>query len=275
MTTTSARPRPTLPTGARPRAAIDAKTLRTDGWRLNPLTIAAILLVFIVYSTIRIFMNKYYYVGEYKYLTPLYSPCLSKSCVEGSAEFGTPLPALPFFIPLGFLAFPIVAGFRVTCYYYRKSGYRSLWMSPQACAVREPHAKYTGETRFPLIFMNAHRYFFYLAGLVLLLNAWDGVHAFHGKDGGFGIGLGTVIIWVNIAALTGYTLSCHACRHVMGGRLKHFSKHPVRYRAWTLVSKLNGRHGTFAMTSLFTVLLTDAYIMSVSANWLHDLRIFN
>ena len=30
--------------------------------------------------------------------------------------------------------------------------------------------------------------------------------------------------------LWGYTLSCHSCRHVTGGRLKHFSKHPMRYR---------------------------------------------
>ena len=275
MTTTSARPRPTLPTGARPRASIEARTLRTDRWWFSPLAIAAILGFFIVYSTIRLFMNKYYFVAAYDYLTPLFSPCMSKSCVEGSADFGTPLPKLPFFIPLGFIAFPIVAGFRVTCYYYRKSGYRSLWMSPQACAVREPHAKYTGETRFPLIFMNAHRYFFYFASLVLLINAWDAIQAFHGKDGGFGIGLGTLIMWINVAALTGYTLSCHACRHVVGGRLKHFSKHPLRYRFWTLVSKLNARHGTFAMTSLFTVILTDAYIMSLSAGWFNDLRIFN
>ena len=148
-------------------------------------------------------------------------------------------------------------------------------MSPPACAVAEPHKKYTGETRFPLIFMNAHRYFFYLASLVLLINLYDAVKAFHGEDGGFGVGLGTVIIWVNVAMLAGYTLSCHACRHVVGGRLKHFSKHPVRYRFWTFVSKLNARHGTFAMTSLFTVILTDMYIMAVSADWINDLRIFN
>jgi hypothetical protein len=275
MTTTSARPRPTLPTGPRPRAAIQAKTLRTDNWRGNPLLIAGILAFFVVYSTIRIFMNKYYFVDGYHYLTPLYSPCLSKTCVADAAEFGRPLGHFPFWLPLGIVAFPIVAGFRVTCYYYRKSGYRSLWLSPQACAVQEPHAKYSGETRFPLIFMNAHRYFFYLASLVLLLNIWDGVHAFQGKDGNFGLGLGTLIIWINIAALAGYATSCHACRHVIGGKLKHFSKHPMRYRFWVFVSKLNIRHGTFAMTSLFTVILTDAYIMSVSAKWITDLRIFN
>ena len=41
------------------------------------------------------------------------------------------------------------------------------------------------------------------------------------------------------------------------------------------MSKLNPKHGTFAMISLFTVIFTDAYIMAVSAGWISDLRIFN
>ena len=270
MTTTAMRP-----AGPQPRAAITEKTLRTDRWWLAPLSIAAILVFFILYASVRIFMAKWYWVNGYHYLTPLYSPCLSKSCLPGSSHFGTPLPALPFFLPLGIVAFPVVAGFRVTCYYYRKSGYRSLWGSPQACAVNEPHKKYTGESRFPLVGMNYHRYFFYLAGVVLLINAYDAVQAFRGPNGHFGFGLGTLIIWANVAMLAGYTLSCHACRHVVGGRLRHFSRHPLRYRFWTFVSKLNVRHGTFAMTSLFTVILTDAYIMAVSAGWITDFRFFN
>jgi hypothetical protein len=123
--------------------------------------------------------------------------------------------------------------------------------------------------------MNFHRYFFYLAAAVLLINVYDGALAFHGVDGGFGAGLGTLIIWINVAMLAGYTLSCHACRHTVGGRLKHFSRHPLRYRFWTIVSRLNTRHGTFAMISLVTVILTDAYIMAVSAGWITDLRFIN
>ena len=49
-----------------------------------------------------------------------------------------------------------------------------------------------------------------------------------------------------------YTLGCHSCRNIIGGRLKHFSKHPVRYRAWTLVSKLNAKHQQFAWVSLLS-----------------------
>jgi hypothetical protein len=227
MTTTASRP------GAKPRAAIAARTLRTDRWWVPPLGIAAILLFFIAYATVRIFMAKWYFVPEHNYLTPLYSPCVAENCVPGSSHFGTWLPALPFFIPLGIIAFPIVAGFRVTCYYW------------------------------------------YLAFAVLLINFYDAALGFKGTDGGFGIGLGTVIIWVNVLALAGYTLSCHVCRHITGGRLKHFSKHPLRYKFWTFVSKLNAKHGTYAMTSLFTVILTDAYIMALSAGWFSDLRFIN
>jgi hypothetical protein len=261
--------------GAPARAQISERTFRTDRWWLYPLSTGAILLFFIVYATVRIFMNKYYWAGDEHYLTPIYSPCLSDSCVPGSSHFGTPLPEVPAFLPMAIVTFVILAGFRGTCYYYRKAGYRSLFAAPAACAVPEPHKKYTGESRFPLVLLNLHRYFFYGALLFTVFNIYDAVLAFHGKDGGVGMGLGTVIILINLVMLSLYTLSCHACRHAFGGRLKHFSKHPLRYRVWTLVSKLNVRHGQFAMTSLVTVILTDAYIMAVSAGWITDLRIFN
>ena len=257
------------------RAQISQRTLRTDRWWLYPLTTGAVLAFFIVYATVRIFMNKWYWAGQYHYLTPVYSPCVSQSCVPGSSHFGAFLPAMPVFIPMALITFVVLAGFRGTCYYYRKAGYRSLFLAPAACAVPEPHKNYTGESRFPLVLLNLHRYFFYGALLFGLINVYDGVLAFHGKDGGFGFGLGTVIIWVNIGFLWAYTLSCHACRHIVGGRLKHFSKHPLRYWYWTFVSKLNASHGRYAMISLFTVILTDAYIMAMSAGWFPDLRFVN
>ena len=37
------------------------------------------------------------------------------------------------------------------------------------------------------------------------------------------------VILANLILLWAYTLSCHSCRHITGGRLKNFSKHPVRY----------------------------------------------
>jgi hypothetical protein len=257
------------------RAQIDAKTLRTDRWWLYPLWLAGVLGFFVVYATVRIFMNDYYWAADEHYLTPIYSPCVSDSCVEGSAHFGTFLPEMPVFVPIALITFVVLAGFRGTCYYYRKAGYRSFFLAPAACAVPEPHRKYSGESRFPLNLLNAHRYFFYAAFLFGAINVYDAILAFHGEDGGVGIGLGTVIIWVNLVMLWAYTLSCHACRHIVGGRLRSFSKHPWRYRYWTLVSKLNTRHGQFAMISLVTVIGTDAYIMAVSADWFSDPRLIN
>jgi hypothetical protein len=69
-----------------------------------------------------------------------------------------------------------------------------------------------------------------------------------------------------------YSLSCHSCRHIMGGRLNHFSKHPVRYKFWTLVSKLNLSHMKFAWISLVGVALTDAYVWAVSSGLFNDPR---
>jgi hypothetical protein len=45
------------------------------------------------------------------------------------------------------LIFPL--GFRMTCYYYRKAYYRSFWLSPPACAVAEPHKRYSGRDPLP------------------------------------------------------------------------------------------------------------------------------
>ena len=121
---------------------------------------------------------------------------------------------------------------------------------------------------------NFHRYFFYAAFIISLINTGTPSWPSTAKNG-FGVGLGNLILVGNVLMLWGYTLSCHSCRHVTGGRLKHFSKHPGRYRWWTFVSKLNTRHMQFAWITLATLAITDAYIMAVSAGWINDLRLFN
>jgi hypothetical protein len=141
--------------------------------------------------------------------------------------------------------------------------------------LREPHATYTGETRLPLILQNLHRYFFYVVILISILNTYDLTQAFRGPNGSFGFGLGTLIMLVNVVLLWAYTLSCHSCRHITGGRLKNFSKHPVRYWIWTQVSKLNARHMQLAWTTLGTLMLTDFYILLVASGTISDLRFFN
>jgi hypothetical protein len=255
------------------RASITARTLRTDAWWWPPLLTAVGLVAWLAYATFRVFMQKWYFVDTYHYLTPFYSPCISNGCAPGSSDFGTFLPNV-WWLPYAALTLPFLLLFRFTCYYYRKAYYRSFWFSPPACAVPDRHVSYSGETRPPLLGQNAHRYFFYAAVVISLINTWDAIRAFHSPKG-FGIGLGTLVLVVNVVLLWAYTVSCHSCRHIVGGRLKHFSRHPVRYRFWTFVSRLNARHMLLAWVTLASLAVTDFYVMSVAAGWISDLRFVN
>jgi hypothetical protein len=190
----------TVDAPSKDRAQIPARTLRKDRYWLSPLVTFVVFAAWVIYATVRSMMGNYYWVDKYHYLTPFYSPCVSDACKPGSADLGTFIPAhLPFFIPYALISLPFLLGFRLTCYYYRKAYYRAFWLTPSACAVpdkspaRKTPGKYTGETRLPLILQNVHRYFWVIAGLISIVNTWDAINAFHGKDGGFGIGLHPVL----------------------------------------------------------------------------------
>ena len=256
----------------RPRARIPFRTLRVDRWWVQPGITAVVLLSFVAYATWRAFENAYYFASPY--LSPFYSPCVSENCAPGSDDLGRLVGDWWTFSPaLLILVFPL--GFRLTCYYYRKAYYRSFWMSPPACAVGEPHRRYSGETRMPLILQNGHRYFFYIGLLFNLILSYDALIAFRNPERQWGhMGVGTLVLVTNATLLWLYSLSCHSCRNAVGGRLKHFSKHPLRYRAWTFVSRLNGHHPTFAWLSLFGVAISDFYIRLVATGTITDFRFF-
>lgn len=255
------------------RAALAEPRLRRDRWWLAPAGTVATLLAFIAYATWRAFGNDHYYAAPY--VSPFYSPCLAENCVEmrggpNWALFGSWWTISPALI---FLALPL--GFRLTCYYYRKAYYRAFWASPPACAVAEPHRRYSGETRFPLRFQNSHRYFLYAAAAIAVILTYDTVLGFRNADYEWGhLGLGTLVLLGNIVLVWGYTLSCHSCRHLMGGRLKSFSTHPVRYRLWTWVSRLNGHHMAFAWASLCSLALADLYVYLLAIDAFTDPTLF-
>jgi hypothetical protein len=266
-----------VPAVSRARPPIAAPHLRNDAWWVLPATVVLVLGSFIVYSTWAALQNAHYWAPPY--LSPFYSPCLSATCLHMTFGYGLPEIQLPI---IGVLspAFLILWGpglFRLTCYYYRKAYYRSFWMSPPACAVREPHARYTGEARFPLVLQNYHRYLWYIAVIFILLLTWDAILAFRFPTPGggtqFGIGVGTLVMWANVILLAGYTFSCHSCRHVCGGHVDAFSQAPTRYSLWRVITRLNERHPMFAWLSLFSVGLTDLYIRLVSMGVIRDLRI--
>lgn len=248
------------------RAKIKERTLRTDKWWLQPLMTFGVLFSFVIYATFRAFEGANYFAEPL--ISPFYSPCLSEACVPGSTIGGfTPVSAEIFNFALSpaliILIFPL--GFRMTCYYYRKAYYRSFWFSPPACAVAEPHEKYTGETRPPLIFQNAHRWFFY-AGLVFnVFLTYDAILSLKNAEGQWGhLSVGSIVLFASSTLLWFYSLSCHTCRHTVGGRLKHFSKHPLRYKLWTKVSILNTKHQQFAWYSLAAVAFADIYVRQVA-----------
>ncbi len=173
------------------RARIQQRTLRTDRWWLSPLRIDLGFAAFVIYATVRAFQQNYFFVPQYHYLTPFYSPCLSKGCGEAGDIWPQILPDV-WWLPYAALSLPFLLLFRLTCYYYRGAYYRTVWQSPTACGVAEPRVHYTGETRFPLIVQNTHRYFFYIAGIISIINTYDAIVAFHSDHGpgGFGFGSG-------------------------------------------------------------------------------------
>jgi hypothetical protein len=257
---------------ARGRARIEGP-IRWDRWWVEPALVVLVLGSFVVYSTWAAFQNAHYYAAPY--LSPFYSPCLSTDCQHVTLSLFGKLPALPI-IGVVSPAFLILWGpglFRLTCYYYRKAYYRSFWGAPPACAVTDVRPGYGGETRFPLIFQNLHRYLFYVAVIFIVVLAYDAILAFRFPGGRFGIGVGTLVMWLNVVLLAAYTFSCHSCRHVCGGSINQFSKAPTRYALWKIVTRLNERHSNFAWLSLFSVGLTDLYIRLVSMGVIRDLRI--
>ena len=235
-------------------------TLRRDAWWLEILPVVVVLGLFGLYATARAFEGAYYEWGPY--LSPFYSPLID----AGHRWW-------PFSPALLILGGPL--GFRATCYYYRKAYYRAFFLDPPACAVGEGRSKYRGETAFPFILQNLHRYFFYIALLFILVLAVDAVRSFW-FDGRFGIGVGSLLLSANVVLLSLYTFSCHSLRHLAGGRLDCFSCTAfgrAQGSAWRGLTFLNERHMLFAWLSLFSVGIADLYIRSVACGAIRDLRL--
>ena len=163
--------------------------------------------------------------------------------------------------------------FRFTCYYYRGAYYKAFALTPPACAVGGAPLPYRGETTL-LLFQNLHRYTLYGAIFLLACLWWEGVAAFF-REGRVGIGIGTVVMLINAALLTGYTFGCHSWRHLIGGRLDCMTCDGAvtsHYRLWKGSTWLNDRHMLFAWVSLVWVCLTDLYIYLVSTGTIRDLN---
>jgi hypothetical protein len=268
-------------------------TARNDAWWFGPLLTFLGLLAFVIYATVRAFMGDHFEIRQNKdftgdavapYLSPFYSPLIYDG-KSHHAWIKTDQPSWwpgfpPFSSALLILGGPVL--FRFTCYYYRKAYYRAFWLDPPACAVGEPRKSYWGERYFPLLLQNVHRYTLYIAAGFLVFLWWDALIAFW-FDGRPFVGVGSLIMLVNVIFLTAFTFGCNSMRHLVGGRLDcfscparngHFDSTPrPRYRLWQWVTKLNDHHMEWAWLSLFSVGFTDFYIWMCSARVFTDVRL--
>lgn len=232
-------------------------TGRRDTWWLEPLLVLVGLSAFGVYATISaVFWDRHFEYGPY--LSPFYEPLLRPSWWRLSPA------VLILWAPLGF---------RATCYYYRGAYYKAFFLNPPACSVTGSRGRaYSGETRFPLILQNFHRFFLFFA-LILNVFLWIGAVKSFYFEGQLGLGVGSIVLTVNAYLLMMYSFSCHSIRHFIGGRLDCFScsgTARLKHRAWSRVSCWNESHKKWAWSSLIWVALTDLYIRLVAMGTITD-----
>jgi len=258
----TAVPTPAKPPGTAPMGL--GRTARRDAWWLAPAiqaTVFTICATYLFFSGIiwtPLFGTHYEVDG---YLSPLFSPLIRPDW-------------LPSWISPGLFILWIPLGFRATCYYYRKAYYRFYFADPPGCAVGEPtiHRRYRMENALPFILQNVHRYFLYLAFFPLAFLWLDLIPAFR-PEGQVRLGLGGVLFLVNVVLLTGYSLSCHSLRHLVGGRLDCFSctrRQQVRHTLWQRLTSLNRRHMSWAWASLLSVTLADVYVRLLALGVITD-----
>ena len=246
-----------------PRRTFD--TGRRDRWWLPPLATGLGLAAFGVYAFVAAALgDDYRYTGGgADYLSPFYSPDL--------AGWGLDVP-----FSSAFLVIWVPLAFRATCYYYRKAYYRAYFMAPPACAVTSPRrGRYRGEAVLPYVLMNAHRYFLFLATVVLGFLWYDAVRAFV-FDGSFGVGVGSLVLLANAILLSLFTFGCNSVRHLVGGRLDCFTcsaRARARHKLWRGVGVLNGRHMQWAWISLVWVALADLYVRLAASGVFDDPRL--
>ncbi|MFN2451411.1 MAG: succinate dehydrogenase [Candidatus Dormibacteria bacterium] len=247
--------------GSTTEPAFVARLRSATPWWVLPVTVVVVLTAFSVYAAftaLQGFGLHPAYTGE-AHGAPLLSPFYSPRVLVGRTPIS---PALwIIWSPLAF---------RATCYYYRKAYYRSFFWDPPGCAINERrHRTYRGEAKLPLVLNNLHRFFLYVALIVLAWLWVDAVQAFS-YNGHPYLGLGTAIMLLNVVLLSGYTFSCHSLRHLVGGRIDCFSCvrfGKARHSAFRFLTSINGRHPTWAWVSLFSVLSVDIYVRIVNAGF--------
>ena len=268
-------------------------TDRIDAWWKGPTAMAAYLGIMIIYATWRGFMEADFWIfADYglsggqgghagtmaiesegsHVLSPLFSPLI----LPGEGTLGGPIPEWLWWMSPAMFILIFPAGFRGTCYYYRKAYYRAFFQQPTACAVSKPWNAYKGETGI-LVAQNLHRYFMYAALAYLPILSWDVYLSTQFTGGELGVSVGTLILALNVVLLGGYTLGCHAFRHIVGGGTNDWTSSPLarlKYKLWKFSTILNEHHKDWALYSLFWVMFADFYIYACTMGWWTDIVIW-
>jgi hypothetical protein len=259
-----------------PRGGRLGVTTRCDPWYAQPIVMFIALSVLAAYAIWAALQGNYYRFGPY--LSPIYSPEL----------FGGPhsfFGGKPGWWPWWLIWSPAIlvlwspAGLRFTCYYFRGAYYRAFWADPPSCAVGELRKSYWGENRWPLLAQNVHRYFMYLDLVYLLFlvhDFWEALWFANPASGdvAFGLGVGSIVMLIDVILLGGYIFGCHSLRSVIGGALDRLSQCPVRSRLYHCGTFFNRRHAAWAWISLGFVAFTDLYIRLCAMGVIRDWRIF-
>jgi serine/threonine protein kinase len=216
----------------------------TDGTALA-FAADALVAASLIYAIIRVFLQDNYYVDEYRYLTPFYSPCISTGCAPETSQFWPRFLPDVFLVPYGAFTLPFL--FCLTMIY----GYHRL-LRRQAL----PDGARTAS-----IMTGVHRYSFYVVAPFAAVYTYDAIVAFSSRPG-FGLGLGNVILVTNTVILWIFAVSCLSCGAATATRIETRSNkrnHHMRYVGLTLAS----------------LALTDFYIMLVASGTIPDLRFLN
>ena len=123
-----------------------------------------------------------------------------------------------------------------------------------------------------------HRYFFYAAVAFLFFLSYDAYQGFRFVDAAgntsFGVGVGSLVLLLNVVLLSLFTLGCNSLRHLIGGRKNCLSDNKLQSACYSCVSGLNKSHMQYAWTSLFGVMGADLYVRLLSMDIIKDVRFF-
>jgi serine/threonine protein kinase len=208
----------------------------------RPYSAIAILILSVLYMCDRVFMQKWYWVPDYKYLSPLYSPCFSLGCDPDSALFGRFLPDWPI-MPFAFPSVLLIVAVPLDCLRFRSARYFGRRNSLQGLQNEAGVLTSFGG--------GLGRFLPFCIGLVALTTTSNAARAFHGEVGGIGFGIGTAAMIVNAALLSASTVYSMRASGNIANRER------------------------LAWAALASIVLTDFYVMAIAAGWFADPRILN